>query len=332
MFRDLYKQANDDIKGDKSILDKAFIQASQPVKKTKPIIKYSFATTAVAAVIIIGAVFANPQVFNKKIEDLGKPPEVILPTETVEVETLSSANTTEDVVFNNENVTVEKEVEVAPQKQPRTTKPAETNKETTQQSEEANEYIEDKSAEAENNSDENYSIAVTSLYEEDLENNENEEEFPSEEAAGFALWGRRVVEEPTEVLTEDAAENSWNDEDAFYGETSTEEKSASGSSKTAGSFSIEVFSYMQDLSMYAADKSSRTEGFKNTAVSPITSADEAVALAENECTIKYNTITVYYDPAECMWKVLFYTEGEEGGCQCIYMNSDGMTTFIVYGE
>lgn len=71
MFRDLYKEANDNIKGDRAILDRAFLQAAQPEKKKSPVFKYSFVGTAVAAVMVIGAVFANPTVFTNKSETIG---------------------------------------------------------------------------------------------------------------------------------------------------------------------------------------------------------------------------------------------------------------------
>lgn len=71
MFRDLYKKANDEIKGDRAILDKAFLQAAQPVKEKSPVIKYSFIGTVVAAVMVLGAVFANPTVFTNRTEDIG---------------------------------------------------------------------------------------------------------------------------------------------------------------------------------------------------------------------------------------------------------------------
>ncbi len=71
MFRDLYKQANDEIKGDREILDRAFLQAAQPKKSNgKMKIFYSFATTAVAAVVIIGALFVNSDIFSERVVEM----------------------------------------------------------------------------------------------------------------------------------------------------------------------------------------------------------------------------------------------------------------------
>lgn len=81
MFRELYKEANDCVRGDRGILDKAFLQAAQPEKKKNPVYKYSFIGTAVAAVMVVGAVFANPTVFTNRSETIGLPD--VTPTESV---------------------------------------------------------------------------------------------------------------------------------------------------------------------------------------------------------------------------------------------------------
>ena len=81
MFRELYKEANDCVKGDRGILDKAFLQAAQPEKKKNPVYKYSVIGTAVAAVMVLGAVFANPTVFTNRSETIGLPDAT--PTESV---------------------------------------------------------------------------------------------------------------------------------------------------------------------------------------------------------------------------------------------------------
>ena len=81
MFKDLYKQANEDIKGDRVILEKAFEMAAKPEKKKLPVLKYSYIGTAVAAVVVIGAVFVNSQIFTSKVKIVT--PEVENETEVV---------------------------------------------------------------------------------------------------------------------------------------------------------------------------------------------------------------------------------------------------------
>ncbi len=327
MFRDLYKQANDEIKGDRTILDKAFIQASQPVKKTKPIIKYSFATTAVAAVIIMGAIFANPQVFTKKTDELGKYPEVVIPTEQEELATEATTSTLGDVVVPQGTVEPATEYETKKDKYEQPEK--KTNATAQEESSAAKDTEAEEDVEAALETEADYSIALTSLYEEDYEAEIDceEAETAAEESADFALWGRRASEDVTEAQYEEETENE------VFSESETEAKSASGSSKEEASIEVKTFSYMQDLSMFVTDDGlSRTEGFKNTDVCPITNGEEAVARAENECTVEYDRTNVYYDPYECMWMVNFGLENVVGGDESVYMNSDGITTLIVYGE
>jgi hypothetical protein len=33
-----------------------------------------------------------------------------------------------------------------------------------------------------------------------------------------------------------------------------------------------------------------------------------------------------------MWKIVFYTEGVAGGDQTVYLDKDGITVLIVFGE
>jgi hypothetical protein len=75
-----------------------------------------------------------------------------------------------------------------------------------------------------------------------------------------------------------------------------------------------------------------SEGFKNTAESPVANSGEAAERAKNECTIGYDTVTVKYDDWEKIWAVTFYTRGTLGSCQTVYLNNKGITRLIVYGE
>jgi len=98
---------------------------------------------------------------------------------------------------------------------------------------------------------------------------------------------------------------------------------------------IEPFSYDEDKNTYTeGELGVVSEGFYNTDKNPITNKEDAIALAKNEVKeyFNYDTISVYYDDASEMWMVLFSTAGRLGGCQSVYMNRDGLTTLIVFGE
>ncbi len=96
---------------------------------------------------------------------------------------------------------------------------------------------------------------------------------------------------------------------------------------------IPTFSYDEELIEYKEnDPGVFYDGFKNTSTLEIASADEAIAKAENECTVEYDTTNVYYDEGTAMWKVNFSTAGMPGGDQTVYLDSKGITRLVVYGE
>lgn len=77
--------------------------------------------------------------------------------------------------------------------------------------------------------------------------------------------------------------------------------------------------------------------FRNTEPSPVADYDSALQRAAQECTIAYDRAEVYYDPEADMWMVLFCEESEEGlivlgGGQSVYVDGEGITHMIVYGE
>ena len=80
--------------------------------------------------------------------------------------------------------------------------------------------------------------------------------------------------------------------------------------------------------------------FVNTDLFPIENQNAAVERAKNECTIEYNATSEYYDDTADMWRIDFLTvtQSEDstwttaGNCQSVYMNGDGITQLIVYGE
>lgn len=101
------------------------------------------------------------------------------------------------------------------------------------------------------------------------------------------------------------------------------------------------FSYQEDAAIYKdGDPGVNPNEFVNVDIDPIESQDAAVERAKNECTIAYNTTSVYYDDHADMWRIDFLTAAHSedgtwaaaGNCQSVYMNSDGITRLIVYGE
>lgn len=54
--------------------------------------------------------------------------------------------------------------------------------------------------------------------------------------------------------------------------------------------------------------------------------------ALNECTIEYDAVTVNYDETAKVWEVTYSTANALGNCQSVYMDENGVTLLIVYGE
>ena len=96
--------------------------------------------------------------------------------------------------------------------------------------------------------------------------------------------------------------------------------------------SISNFSYTEDREIFAeGEPGVKTSGFVNTTETEIT-FENVAERAKNECTIEYDTVTTYLDTDECVWKVHFYTNGMLGGDQIVYLDYDGKTVLVVYGE
>lgn len=328
MFRNIYKSANDEIKGNREILEQVYLKAYAQKKSPAPIFRYSFATTAIAAVIIAGAVFANTNMFTDKIENM---PRIVveLPTEETppnEIAVVSEING--DVsVENDEDEGVNTNVTTAAAK-PKTKK-VEVSVPV------ADENISDENIPAAGGEDnytavnEELGISVLSI-EDELGEAYDGDYDEGVLAPKISTWGRRVVDEESEYTEDDSYEDLF--VESVTDETIAEDgeiSSGSALNETAPQNSIEVFSYMYDLSRFDNVKK---EGFVNTDVYPITNADEAVERAENEYGLTWESILVYYDPIEAMWKVSFYNDGNSEGCTCVYINSDGITQLIVICE
>ena len=95
---------------------------------------------------------------------------------------------------------------------------------------------------------------------------------------------------------------------------------------------IPNFSYAEDTAIYVeGEPGVKTSGFVNTTETEIT-FENVAERAKNECTVEYDSVTTYFDTDECVWKVHFCTDGMVGGDQSVYLDCDGKTLLIVYGE
>lgn len=93
------------------------------------------------------------------------------------------------------------------------------------------------------------------------------------------------------------------------------------------------FSYEEVLQTWGkSDPGVKTDGFQNTSEAVIATPQQVIERAQNECTIEYNTTALAYDSAADIWRVTFYTEGSAGNSQDVYLNGNGLTALIIYGE
>lgn len=96
--------------------------------------------------------------------------------------------------------------------------------------------------------------------------------------------------------------------------------------------SITEFSYADDYKKVVEGEAGvKTSGFLNTSKTDI-NFDYVVEVAKNECTIEWDIYKVFLDKNARIWKVSFAKEGVAGGDQCVYIDYDGRTVLIVYGE
>lgn len=96
--------------------------------------------------------------------------------------------------------------------------------------------------------------------------------------------------------------------------------------------SINSFSYAEDCAIYIeGEPGVKTSGFVNTTETSV-NRDNVTIIAKQECTIEYNKTEVSYDSNAGIWKVDFFTEGMVGGCQTVWMDANGKTVLVVYGE
>ena len=96
---------------------------------------------------------------------------------------------------------------------------------------------------------------------------------------------------------------------------------------------IPPFSYEETLQVWQkSDPGVKTDGFQNTSEVVVSTSQQAIERAENECTIEYSATAVAYDSEAGIWRVTFFTEDSVGNSQEVYLDGTGMTTLIIYGE
>lgn len=96
---------------------------------------------------------------------------------------------------------------------------------------------------------------------------------------------------------------------------------------------VPSFSYEEINQIYKEnDPGVKCDSFYNTSEAEVTTRQQVIDRAKNECTIEYDTIDVFYDNVADIWKVVFSTAGTLGGCQTVYLDNKGLTCLIIYGE
>lgn len=76
----------------------------------------------------------------------------------------------------------------------------------------------------------------------------------------------------------------------------------------------------------------RYDGFVNTAATPVYGPKDALRCAEAECTLEYDTTQISFDASTRMWCVTFCQSDFPGGDQRVFLDCNGVTCLIVYGE
>ena len=96
-----------------------------------------------------------------------------------------------------------------------------------------------------------------------------------------------------------------------------------------------VFSWEEDKAKYP---NAKTSGFVNNKTLPVKSMEDALYLADKECTMppidaiggdRYNIVEIAYDADAGMWRVFLKFSQNVEGDQIIYINDDGITVMVV---
>ncbi|MGM9550728.1 MAG: hypothetical protein ACI3XA_00555 [Clostridia bacterium] len=323
MFKDVYKSANDCIKGDREILDKAFLQAAQPEKTSSPIWKFSALGTAVVAVVVAGAIFMNSELFLEKGKDI-KP--------VGEDDSVITQEKSERIMSEKEDISaLEDKAAVL-----------------------ANDLVSDEN-EAENNinlpefsntSDGDLSVTKENQTEKGKSTAETKPDTSSIAVGSTNVSGANSAEkqEPKSVISEDTPET--NNEAAVFSNRRSVEDEAENITAEVGVATMSFFeedevvnendedaglmvsSYMpktEETSAY--DEDDAWDESEN-----VITEDEAVEVAKSVCTVEYDNIDVSYDNETRLWRITFLKNDTVGGCQTVFVEFSGAVTDIVYGE
>ena len=96
---------------------------------------------------------------------------------------------------------------------------------------------------------------------------------------------------------------------------------------------IPSFSYQEDKARCPAGTPGvKYDGFVNTTTQTVKTKEDAIERAANECTVEWDTVSVWYDAGAKVWKVSFGFSGMAGGDESVYVSENGKTLLIVYGE
>ena len=107
----------------------------------------------------------------------------------------------------------------------------------------------------------------------------------------------------------------------------------SGCNQTKSNIEVSTFSYSEHAEIYKDNNPGvKHDGFKNINEQKISNAKGALERAKNECTIEWDSFGVSFDNESTVWMVSFYTEGMLGSDQVVYLDGNGKTLLIVYGE
>ena len=100
-------------------------------------------------------------------------------------------------------------------------------------------------------------------------------------------------------------------------------------------FTVATFSYEADYANLANKPGVQTSGFHNIEKLNISGAQELLELAEDECTIDFDTIIMSYDGDAEVYKFTFSTEEADepyNEVLDVYISKDGITKMTVLRE
>ncbi len=106
-----------------------------------------------------------------------------------------------------------------------------------------------------------------------------------------------------------------------------------GEKKKETGYAVSTFDYDDVFETHQpGDPGVITYDFINVDEVHCRTAERAVERAKKECTIDYDSVYVALDEENEMWEVCFYGANYLGGDQTVYLDFDGITQMICFGE